>query len=217
MKFFTKDWYEEMQILGFLMLPETKEEWDENIEDYEKYGMDYKRIFKEDVDLKKSDLLRFLPESFHPYINDYSINSEYPPLELRIMAEQWLKEYHKRMEILDQEYINHYKSIKDKLSNNVVQLHDNSLHDARVISYEIPSKDTFTIILDCRGGFHYFTDIKVTFTGVTELSIPNQLEGASWLYDEVYCTNTGFEYHVLFDCPLTEFNITAENVLIAEL
>lgn len=148
MKFFTKDWYEEMQILGFLMLPETKEEWDENIEDYEKYGMDYKRIFKEDVDLKKSDLLRFLPESFHPYINDYSINSEYPPLELRIMAEQWLKEYHKRMEILDQEYINHYKSIKDKLSNNVVQLHDNSLHDARVISYEIPSKDTFSIILD---------------------------------------------------------------------
>lgn len=67
------------------------------------------------------------------------------------------------------------------------------------------------------GGFHYFTDIKLTFTGVSKLTIPEKVEGAWWLYDEVYRNDTYFELHVLFDCPLTEFLIIAENVEIEQL
>ncbi|WP_164684733.1 DUF4085 family protein [Brevibacillus reuszeri] len=35
-----------------------------------------------------------------------------------------------------------------------------------------------------------------------------------WLYNEIYATDRGFELHVLFDCPLTEWKIVAENVQI---
>ena len=80
-----------------------------------------------------------------------------------------------------------------------------------------PSKDTFVMTLDCRGGFHYFTEVKLTFTGVEELFVPENFEEAWWLYNEVYSTKAGFELHVLFDCPFSEMKIIAENVLIEEL
>ncbi|WNC16010.1 DUF4085 family protein [Brevibacillus brevis] len=83
-------------------------------------------------------------------------------------------------------------------------------------SIEYPSKDTFVMTLDCRGGFHYFTDITLTFTGVEELFVPDHFEGAWWLYNEVYSTKTGFELHVLFERPFSEMKISAENVFIAE-
>ncbi|MDQ0163460.1 DUF4085 family protein [Aeribacillus alveayuensis] len=44
MKFFTKDWYKEMQIHGFLVFPETKEEWDGTIACYKEEGIDKKVI-----------------------------------------------------------------------------------------------------------------------------------------------------------------------------
>lgn len=121
------------------------------------------------------------------------------------------------MEKLDEEYLLHYKTNKDKLPKIVVKLHEDSLHDAKVKSYYSPSIDTFIMTLDCRGGFHYFTDIKLTFTGVKELNLPKGFEGAFWLYDEVYSTKEGFEFNVLFDCPFSEVKINAENVLIEKL
>jgi hypothetical protein len=59
-------------------------------------------------------------------------------------------------------------------------------------------------------------DIKLTFTGVSKLSMPKKFEGAWWLYDEVHLNDEHFELHVLFDCPFTEFSI-AENVIIEQL
>lgn len=82
---------------------------------------------------------------------------------------------------------------------------------------ERPSDDVLVMILDCRGGFHYFTDIRVTFLGVKELIVPERLTGSWWLYDEVYVKEKGFEYYVLLDNPLQEVKIVAEDVRIEEL
>jgi len=216
MKYFTKDWCREMQVLNFLAFPETKEEWEKIIEHSKADGRDYQKICKQELAAHKSDLLKFLPEPFHPYIYDETLGSEYPTPELKRMAEQWRKEYLKRIDAVAGEYHKYYNSIKKTLPENAVRLHDNSLHDAGVLSFATPSRDTFEIILDCRGGFYYFTDIKLTFVGVKELSVPDQLSGTYWLYHEIYATKEGFELHVLFNHPLTEFTIVAENVFIDE-
>ncbi|MGG3573974.1 DUF4085 family protein [Bacillus gobiensis] len=217
MKYFTIDWYKEMQVSGFLVFPETKEEWNESIEFYKAEGIAYKKNHKEDLESRKNDLLKFLPETFHPYIFDGTLGMDYPSPELRKMAEEWQSSYENRMEDLFKVYNNYYQSIKNKLPKNVVTLHDNSLHDAQVTSFHRPSKETFEMTMDCRGGFHYFTDVKLTFLGVQELSEPDFLEEAYWLYDEIHSTEKGFELNVLFDCPLKEFTIKAENVLIEEI
>lgn len=206
-----------MQVYGFLVFPDTKEEWEESINDYKLEGYDFIKKSKENLELRKTDLLKFLPESFHPYIIDGTLKSEYPSVELRKMADQWKEEYNQQMKELNKEYFSYYNSIKDRLPKNAVQLIENSLHDATVKSFDSPSNDTFILILDCRGGFHYFTDVKLTFTGVEEFLIPEKFDMAWWLYNEIYPTKAGFELRVLFDCPLSEIIIAAENVLIEVL
>lgn len=130
------------------------------------------------------------------------------------MAEQWRSEYDKRMSMIWNDYRGYYLSIKDLLPEKVVQLCEKSLHDAKVTSIEIPSTDIFIMNLDCRGGYHYQTDIKVTFTGVKCLQPLDLSAGSYWLYNEVYSTEAGFELNVLFDSPLVEFTVTADNVMI---
>ena len=161
MNYFTKDWYGEMQVYGFLTFPETIEDWEENLAYYESEGINYKENLQREIEDRKEDLLRFLPASFHPYILDYSIRSEYPTPELRAMAQQWEENYRKRMELIWQDYNAIYLANKHLLPENVVQLHEKSLHDATVKAYEVPSDDVLVLTLDCSGGNMQVKRVKV--------------------------------------------------------
>ncbi|MEB9682485.1 hypothetical protein BK742_28155 [Bacillus thuringiensis serovar pingluonsis] len=214
MKYFNKDWYKEMQVSGFLNFSETVEEWEEMLRESEKIGMDHKQSLREDAEEKKEDLLKFLPKSLHPYIHDNTINSEYPSEKLKKLMLEWTEDYEKRMDDLEQAYKDNYNSIKERLAQNVVQLHEYSLHDSQVTSVERRSKDTIIITLDCSGTFNEFDKLKVTFTGVSKCSIPENFEGAWWLCHEIDLAEDGFELGVLFDCPFEEVMICAKNVLL---
>ncbi|MEB9626911.1 MULTISPECIES: DUF4085 family protein [Bacillus] len=214
MKYFNKDWYKEMQVSGFLNFSETVEEWEEMLRESEKIGMDYKQSLREDAEEKKEDLLKFLPKSLHPYIHDNTINSEYPSKKLKKLMLEWTEDYEKRMDDLEQAYKDNYNSIKERLAQNVVQLYEYSLHDSQVTSVERRSKDTIIITLDCSGTFNEFDKLKVTFTGVSKCSIPENFEGAWWLCHEIDLAEDGFELGVLFDCPFEEVMICAKNVLL---
>ncbi|HHQ1470683.1 TPA: DUF4085 family protein [Bacillus anthracis] len=214
MKYFNKDWYKEMQVSGFLNFSETVEEWEEMLRESEKIGMDYKQSLREDAEEKKEDLLKFLPKSLHPYIHDNTINSEYPSEKLKKLMLEWTEDYEKRMDDLEQAYKDNYNSIKERLAQNVVQLYEYSLHDSLVTSVERRSKDTIIITLDCSGTFNEFDKLKVTFTGVSKCSIPENFEGAWWLCHEIDLAEDGFELGVLFDCPFEEVMICAKNVLL---
>ncbi|AXO98787.1 DUF4085 family protein [Bacillus anthracis] len=214
MKYFNKDWYKEMQVSGFLNFSETVEGWEEMLRESEKIGMDYKQSLREDAEEKKEDLLKFLPKSLHPYIHDNTINSEYPSEKLKKLMLEWTEDYEKRMDDLEQAYKDNYNSIKERLAQNVVQLHEYSLHDSQVTSVERKSKDTIIITLDCSGTFNEFDKLKVTFTGVSKCSIPENFEGAWWLCHEINLAEDGFELGVLFDCPFEEVMVCAKNVLL---
>ncbi|EJR33506.1 MULTISPECIES: DUF4085 family protein [Bacillus] len=207
MKYFTKDWYKEMQISGFVKFIESIEEWEE-------MEKEYKQSLKEEVEERKEELLKFLPESLHPYIHNNTIKSEYPSEKLKKLMLDWTEDYEKRMNDLEQAYIDNFNAIKEKLAQNVVQLHEYSLHDSVVKSVERRSKDTLIITLDCSGTFSEFDKLEVTFTGVTKCSIPENFEGAWWLYHEIDLTNEGFELGVLFDCPFEEVTICVKDVLL---
>lgn len=217
MKYFTRDWYKEMQVSGFLIFSETIEEWEEILRESEKAGMDYKQSLREDVEEKKEELLKFLPKSLHPYIYNNTINSEYPSEKLKQLVLEWTVNYEKRMNDLEQAYIDNYNSIKERLAQNVVQLHEYSLHDSVVKSVERRSEDTLIITLDCSGTFSEFDKLQVTFTGVTKCSIPENFEGAWWLCHEIDLAEDGFELGVLFDCPFIEVTICTANVLLEKM
>lgn len=203
-----------MQVSGFLIFSETVEEWEEMLRESEKVGIDYKQSLREDVEEKKEDLLKFLPKSLHPYIHDNTINSEYPSAKLKKLMLEWNEDYEKRMNNLKQACIDNYTSIKEKLPQNVVQLHEYSLHDSVVKSVERRSENTLIITLDCSGTFSEFDKLQITFTGVTKCSIPENFEGAWWLCHEIDLINERFELGVLFDCPFAELTICAKDVLL---
>ncbi|MWC30327.1 DUF4085 family protein [Paenibacillus sp. MMS18-CY102] len=214
MKYFTKELYEETQIASFLSFPETEKDWDENVAWHRSEGLDFEEMNRSSLEYSKKDLLKFLPEFFHPYIQEGTLNTQFPSEELRKMAEQWRSGLDQRMSLIGKECRGHYLSIKGSLPDNAVQLYEKSLHDARVLSLEMPSDGIFVMTLDCRGSMHYGTDIKVTFVGVKNLQPLDLSVGSDWISDEVYAAEGGFELHVLFENPLKEFTIAADNVII---
>lgn len=214
MKYFTKAWYEEMQVAGFLVLPETEEDWQEELDYYREEGKDLRELNLRNLADMRESLMRYLPETFHPYIYDGTLVTEYPTPELRMLVNRWERDYERRMEELSDQYQQDFESIKVELPPNAVELVDNGLHDAVVRSVERPSEDRLVLTLDCSGGFHYFTDVRFTFEGVTYSDIPADFNGAWWLCDEIYKTEDGFDLHTLFDSPMTETVIRARDVKI---
>ncbi|AIQ58103.1 DUF4085 family protein [Paenibacillus borealis] len=217
MKFYTKSWYEEMQVRGFMVFPETEQDWLEDVAWHVAEGISYEDRARDFLEYLKADLLKYLPDYFHPSIHDGTINSSYPEPEFKEQAQQWCSEYEARMKRLNDEYYSGYLSTKHNLPVNAVQLVEKSLHDARVISYAVPSEDVVEIILDCSGAMHYQCDISLTFTRVNRLELPESLTGMYWLYTEIYAVEQGFELRVLLDPPLSELRITAQDVSFEKL
>ena len=134
-----------------------------------------------------------------------------------MLVNQWERDYERRMEELSDRYMQHFESIKVELPPAAVELVENGLHDAVVLSVERPSEDQLVLTLDCSGGFHYFTDVRFTFEEVTYSNVPTDFKGAWWLYDEIYKTQDGFELHNMFDSPMSETVIRARDVKIEPL
>lgn len=158
MKYFTTDWYREGQVYGVLAFPDTKEEWESGIQEYEPNGKDFKKMMLEELEWRKSDLLKFLPKSFHPYILEGTLTTEYPPDELRKMAKQWNNEFKQRRRDIGKQYLQQFDANKESLPENALQLHEKSLHDGKVITSETISDNTFVILLEGNGvgSYTYF-------------------------------------------------------------
>ena len=163
-----------------------------------------------ELDWRKNDLLTFLPVPFHPYILDGSLKTEYPSKELRKMAEEWNENYQSRSRDICKQYLQQFEEIKEQLPSQVLEIHTTSLHDGEVLSFS-STESTITLTIAGTSVGWYDTNVKLTFSDIEKCSIPEQLEGSWWLYDEIYKTKTGFELRVLFDCPLCELMIQARN------
>lgn len=217
MKFFTKAWYEEMQVAGYMVFPETEQDWLEDVAWHEAEGISFEDRAKEELEYRKESLLKYLPDYFHASICDGTIKSAYPAPEFLERARQWRSDYDARAQALFKEYRSGYDAMKDRLPVQTVQLVENTLHDARVVSYAMPEEGVAEIILDCSGGYYYQCDIRLRFTGVSRISLPEPLAGKYWLYDEIYALEQGFELGVLMSYPPGELIITAQNVSIEML
>ncbi len=213
LKYFTKELVEEMQVYGFLVLPESEEEWEEMLRSYENDGMNYIDLIKEELEFRKKDLLKYLPESIHPYIHNKTLRTEYPSHELREIITNWCENHDEKFRRLCKEYYESYGKIKNELPEAVVQFHKRSLHDAKVISFEyIREKQECIMVLDHFDGEK--KRVSLTFNGVVDVKIEENIEEAYWLYDEVYKDGDYFELKVLFSFPLTEISIKAKDLLI---
>lgn len=212
---YTKELYKEMQVYGFLVFPPSKEEWEEMIQSYKDMGIDYINLIKNDLEFQKEDLLKYLPESMHPSIHNKTLRIEYPSSQLREIVTEWRKNFEDKLRKIRKFSREHYEKLKHELPVGFVQLHENSLHDADVISFTyLPDKQECKIILN---PLEEGVRVVLTFTGVIDLVLEKNIEEAIWLYDELSIDGDYYEVHVLFGSPLTEFYIKTQNLKVEKL
>jgi len=217
LKYFTKELYKEMQVYGFLSFPSSKEEWEEMLQSYEEMGIDYLKTIKDELEFRKDDLLKYLPESMHPSIHNKTLMTEYPSDELKETGTQWLDNFESKLRNIRRESRVHHELLKDELPEGFVQLHENPLHDAHVISFEhLSEQQEFILVLNHNEDGEEI-NVNLTFTGVKDLTLKENIVAASWLYEELYIDGDYFEVHILFESPLTEFYIKAQNLKIEKI
>lgn len=221
MKYYTKELYDEMQIYGSLVFPDSKEEWKELVQSYDDMDIDYIERLKAELAYRKNDLLTFLPVSLHPAINKGTFMIDYPSQEEREVIEQCRSRFKHKLETIRNECKANYALIKHLLPENAVRIYEDVYtHDATVLAVDFcQERQECILLLNNIDGNGQTVDIKLTFTGIHKISNLAHIIDAWWIYDEVYVTNHGFELHVLFNgpCEMWETTIEATDVFIEYL
>ncbi|MBE1555641.1 DUF4085 family protein [Sporosarcina limicola] len=214
MAFFTKGWYEQMQDAHVLTLPESDEEWTDFIRSFEENGEDVHAYLQSELERNKGRLLTVLPEEFHSFIEDGSINQPYLPKEVRERLLMWSNEMEQNYKTVLEQARLYFESICDQVPENFVKLQEARLHDARIL-HIAHKDDAIRLTLDGSGSFNNAVCIVLTFKKVKKEHSDLPLEaGQHWLYEEVDVHEVGAVFHVLVDCPMTQWMVAAEDVLI---
>lgn len=214
MAFFTKEWYEKMQDAHILALPESDEEWADFIRSFEEEGEDVHAYLSGDLKQMKERLLNVLPEEFHSFIEDGSINQPYLSKDVSTELLAWLKGKQQEYEEVIEQARVHFDSIRHQLPEGFVKLQENGLHDASIL-HIARKDDAIRLTLDGAGSFNAAACIVLTFNKVEkEYSDLPLKEGQYWLYEEVDVHEVGAVFRVLLDSPMTQWAVVAQDVTI---
>ncbi|MFJ7936070.1 DUF4085 family protein [Sporosarcina sp. NPDC096371] len=212
MAFFTKDWYEQMQDAHVLILPESDEEWQDYMQEFAENGEDGHAYLRERLEQEKGRLLKVLPQEFHLFIEDGSINQPYLPTEVRRRLLIWHNDMEKKYMTVLEQANRHFEAICNLVPENFVKLRKMGLHDAR-IKHIMRQDDTIRITLNGSGSFNKASCIVLTFQKVKEERSELPLgKGQFWLYEDIDVHELGAVFSVLVDCPMTQWMIVAEDV-----
>ncbi|WAA13310.1 DUF4085 family protein [Fervidibacillus halotolerans] len=208
LRYFTKDWYEQMQLTGMITTFETDEEWEDFIQSFDakKDAFEYLRCELRD---EKDRLLKVLPETFHPYVHNGSINQPTLPKQIRKQLILWQKGLEEQVEKTMEDAHRHFQHIKNKLPHSFVQLMEEGLHDAQ-ITHIFRKDDYLRLTLNSEGSFSNSAAVVLQFFGIQTETFDLPLkEGMYWLYEEVDVAKDGFKLGVLLD-SLCEWEIVAK-------
>lgn len=210
MQFFTKEIYEKMQVGGYLVYPDSKEDLDELLERYRSKGRDYETLERGNFLAMKPYLLKYLPASLKSSVYDESITHYKIPDDIILSRiNEW--------DELVRNYKKHLNSIKNMLPKSMLELcTEFSFHDAEILSVHKSNNDV-NLELDCHGCCGYQGNCLLTFKSVKLLEIPDDCSEHWWLYDEVHLSDRGnFDVQVLLDTDdafltLHEFRVIADD------
>ena len=94
------------------------------------------------------------------------------------------------------EYNEHCRQIEPYLSDSVKNyIINNAMHDCGIVSSGFVGDDFH---MNINSSNSVCTLNEITFINAKILEIDSELEGVSWISEEVYITTTGYELHVLF-------------------
>ncbi|WP_157273269.1 DUF4085 family protein [Paenibacillus sp. oral taxon 786] len=219
MKYFTKAMYEQMQIRGYLVYPESEQELEADKAWYVEQGRDYDKEAKEMYKWFIQPLmLKHFPSSIHPQVLDGSfMKTRWPSPELAAWIREWKGNWDAEWKRRCDEYRDRYEQIMQNLPADARQLWENvRFHDARIQVFTPRDDGSVEIVLD-EVGKEQFT--RLIFQNVKSLRVekPELLQGSMCLYEEIDWTEPHwFEFRLLLEAPreMHELSLVAGGVNI---
>lgn len=193
-----------------LSIPETEQEWANEIANAVEEGIDLQAERKADLENVRGRLLASIPERFYSYVLDGTFNTPLLPQSVREDYINWVNEKTSAFEaILDAAHENKQQALP-YLSNGAREVYGESLHDARILGIT-RIDNQLELHLDTRGGFSTKSVVRLIFKEI--LSETGKIEvGQYYIYDELIKTDHGIALRVIFDCPELEWTIEAESL-----
>lgn len=174
---------------------------------YTNIEKDYKEYINGRVKLLK----KYLPDYIKEDIYDYRLlvmNLLSKDLYKKLL--KWKSEIELNWKNACNEYNKQYRITKQHLSNSMKKFSSGSMHEQKIISIHKLSKDKLSI--EYKNGM--WGKANLNFEGVKSIETEGDIEGSSWLHDEVYLfEKDDFEYRVLLDNG--EMRIVAKDLYIS--
>jgi len=213
-RYFTKEYYEEIQMTAQVSYPETESDRDEEIAWLESQGRSYDEERLQHLAFLENSIFHWLPGDLAEEVRRYATVRELPPEEFRRRIADWRDRVRGRWNARIKEYDEGFERIRDRLPENVQRVTKGyGLHDCRIAGISREA-DSLSIVLDCSGGF--FADqgtARLKFGRVADCSYAEgKIAGRCWLNTEVYLRNDGlFEFIGLID----EGIYSAQEIVVA--
>ncbi|MGM9950629.1 MAG: DUF4085 family protein [Lysinibacillus sp.] len=196
--------------VSLLPIQESDEEWDIVIREAQEEGRDLAKELRQELEEIREELIAVIPERFHPYVQDDTLNTPTLPKQVRDDYVGWMKEQHRLFENTLEKAGESREEALPLLSEHAQEVFQDSLHDGVVTNVERIGND-LAVMLDMKGGFTSKAIILLKFVNVS--SEEGFLEsGSYYIYDELRRTDKGVALRVIFDCPEMQWTVECETI-----
>ena len=201
-----------MQDAHLITIPESEDDWESFIRSFEEEGENVYDYLDQELEEVKEVLLSVLPDEFHPYVLDGTINKPELDKKVREQLIAWQNKETEKYERCMEEAALYFEKIRDKLPQGLIDIYEAGLHDA-VLKNVYRFNGNMRITLNS-GGFSKGDVSVIRIFGIVEEKAPFPLEEAMyWLYEEVDIDEKGCRLGVLFDGSL-EWEVIAKDFSI---
>lgn len=194
------------------MLPikETDEEWERDLQIAKEEGIDLAAELREWLDEVRDQLLQELPEKFHPYIHNHTLNTQDLPKTVREEYLAWTESLDQTFREVLQSAHEMKKQALPYLPQNTQDVYSDSLHDAQIQMFE-RDNESLAIMLNTSGGFTSKAIVILKFISIQQ-EIGQLEKGSYYIYDELQKTEDGFALRVIWECPEVEWTIYCKTI-----
>lgn len=193
-----------------LYICESDEEWADSVAYAMENGIDFYKERKQELEVLRDHLLHYLPQRFHTYVFDGTLNTPNIPKHVRDDYLMWREEQERLFgNVLDAAYEQKLQTLPH-LNPKVREVFEKSLHDTKIAN--INRHDNQVVLtIDTAGGFTTKSIIFLSFMNIAS-EVGNLEAGQYYIYDELRKTVNGFALRVIFDCPEVEWTIEAKEI-----
>ncbi|MGN4124396.1 DUF4085 family protein [Lysinibacillus sphaericus] len=202
-----KNAYEQAHVLT---LVENDAAWADEIAYAQEQGLNLLQEKNRELMELRDYLLSFLPQRFHTYVLDGTMNTPQLAKAVREDYLKWQKQHIAKFDaVLEAAYHQKVQTLP-YLKNIVREVFEQSLHDTRIVDVERLDHH-IKLTIDTTGGFTTKSIIFLTFTNIV-MESGELVAGQYYVYDELQKTANGIALRVTVDCPETEWTIEAKDI-----